>query len=377
MTMGQQYILEVERLGKSFAADGSRAEMWVLEDISFQLAAGQSLGIMGPNGAGKSTLLKILAGIYRPSAGRAILRGRVGAVLELGAGFHPDLSGRENILFAGQLAGMSRRQMRALTDEIIAFSELEDQLDKPLRHYSSGMYLRLAFGTMIHIERDLLLLDEILSVGDAAFQQKCLQKMTDLQQQGCSLLVVSHDLSTLQQLCAQSMLIAGGRLMYSGNTAEALSVYGSQYGYDGQQTFANSRFLSRGSAQCCPAGSEREELTVELSISWRPWESAPEALAVALTDARNILLFSAHIAAADLPVAEQDCTLWWKIPTAHLNGGRYWVNLYIIDKQQPVEYFPKIGSFELPPDHAPHRQLAARFHALHIDTQLDSKNPKV
>jgi lipopolysaccharide transport system ATP-binding protein len=360
------HILEVEKLSKSFAAAGG--QVWVLADISFQLAAGQSLGILGPNGAGKSTLLKILAGIYRPSAGRAILRGRVGAVLELGAGFHPDLSGRENILFAGQLAGMSRRQMRALTEEIIAFSELEEQLDKPLRHYSSGMYLRLAFATIIHIERDLLLLDEILSVGDAAFQQKCLQKLTALQQQGCSLLIVSHDLSTLQQLCARSMVIAGGRLAYEGSTAEALAYYGSHYGYEGQQTFAHSRFLSAGIARCSPAEDADQPLLIEISLCRRPWERTPEALAVALTDARNTLLFSAHIAAADL--AETDCRLRWEIPPGHLNGGHYWINLYMIDQQQPVEYFPKIGSFALPHPSAPQRQLAARFHALHIDTQL-------
>lgn len=375
--MTTDHILEVEKLSKSFAAGGSQEQVWALEAISFRLAAGQSLGILGPNGAGKSTLLKILAGICRPTAGRAILRGRVGAVLELGAGFHPDLSGRENIHFAGQLAGMSRRQMRALTDEIVAFSELEAQLDKPLRHYSSGMYLRLAFATMIHIERDLLLLDEILSVGDAAFRQKCLQKMTTLQQQGCSLLVVSHDLSTLQQLCAQSMVIAGGRLVYEGSTAEALAYYGRHHGYDGQKTFANSRYLSRGTAYCRPASREGEPLIVEISFAWRPGVSAPEALAVALMDARNTLLFSAHIAAADLPGVEQPGNLRWEIPVANLNGGQYRINLYIIDNQNPAEYFPSIGSFELPPDSSPQRQLAARFHALHIDTQLYIYNPTV
>ena len=369
--MTADHILEVEKLSKSFAATGSQGQVWALEDISFRLGAGQSLGIVGPNGAGKSTLLKILAGICRPTAGRAILRGRVGAVLELGAGFHPDLSGRENIHFAGQLAGMSRRQMRALTDEIVAFSELEAQLDKPLRHYSSGMYLRLAFATMIHIERDLLLLDEILSVGDAAFQQKCLQKMTTLQQQGCSLLVVSHDLSTTQQLCARSLVIGGGRLVYEGSTAEALAYYSRHYGYDGQQTFARSRYLLTGTARCRPTSRE-DALVVEFSLGWRPGLSAPEALAVALMDARNTLLFSAHIAAA-----EQACHLRWEIPVGNLNGGHYWINLYIIDQQQPVEYFPKIGSFQLPPASSPQRQLAARFHALHIDTQLYTYNPTV
>jgi homopolymeric O-antigen transport system ATP-binding protein len=200
-------------------------ELWALRDISFEVERGQIVGIIGRNGAGKSTLLKILSRITRPSTGRIEYQGRVSSLLEIGAGFHPDLTGRENIFLNGAILGMARQEILHKLDEMVAFAEVEAFLDTPIKHYSSGMYLRLAFAVAAHLEPDILVIDEVLAVGDAGFQRKCLTKMSAAAGSGRTVLFVSHHLPTVMSLCDRCLLLQEGRLVASGPTADVARVY--------------------------------------------------------------------------------------------------------------------------------------------------------
>lgn len=203
-----------ERFVQTLHRQHSVAEdVWVLKDISFSLLPGATLGIVGQNGAGKSTLLKLCARVLDPTAGAVRVRGRISALLELGVGFHPDLTGRENIYLFGSLVNIPRAEVRRHFDEIVAFSEIERFIDMPVKHYSSGMYLRLAFAAAIHVEADILLLDEVFAVGDARFQQKCLKRIQELQRNGITMLFVSHNAEMVRQMCRQALWIENGRLV--------------------------------------------------------------------------------------------------------------------------------------------------------------------
>jgi lipopolysaccharide transport system ATP-binding protein len=219
-------IVQVRNLSKSYrlgeVAQGSRQRpgretlIWALRDVSFEVLPGEVVGIVGRNGAGKSTLLKILSRIVRPTAGEVDIYGRLGSLLEIGTGFHPDLTGRENVYLNGAIIGMSRSEIRRKFNEIVAFAEVEKFLDTPIKHYSSGMQVRLAFAVAAHFEPEILILDEVLAVGDAAFQQKCYQKMQEVIQEGRTIFFVSHDSSSVQRLCKRALFIESGRLKDDG-----------------------------------------------------------------------------------------------------------------------------------------------------------------
>lgn len=208
--------------------------LWALKDVSFEVREGDVLGVIGRNGAGKSTLLKILSRITEPTSGRITLRGRVASLLEVGTGFHPELTGRENILLNGALLGMSRREIVSKFDEIVAFSEIEKFLDTPVKRYSSGMYVRLAFAVAAHLEPEILIIDEVLAVGDAQFQKKCLGKMNDVAKGGRTVLFVSHNMSAIQSLCNRAVLLSGGRTVKEGPSHEVVSGYLSSVGGSGK-----------------------------------------------------------------------------------------------------------------------------------------------
>jgi lipopolysaccharide transport system ATP-binding protein len=206
--------------------NGDRQTMvWALRDVSFEIYPGEVVGIIGPNGAGKSTLLKILARITRPTTGQADLYGQTGSLLGVGTGFHPDLTGRENIYLNGAILGMDRNEIARKFDEIVAFAEVEDFLDTPAKRYSSGMYLRLGFAIAAHLEPDILLLDEALTVGDAAFQAKCLQKIKDASLEGTTVLFVSHNVYAVGQLCDRAFHIHSGQLQDDGIPEMVVSNY--------------------------------------------------------------------------------------------------------------------------------------------------------
>ena len=199
--------------------------IWALRNVSFEVPRGQIIGIIGPNGAGKSTLLKILSRITDPSEGRVEIHGRVGSLLEVGTGFHPELTGRENTYLSGALLGMRRMEIDRNLDEIIAFAEIEKFADTPVKHYSSGMYVRLAFAVAAHLEPEILIVDEVLAVGDVAFQRKCLNKMEDVRQHGRTILFVSHNMQAITRLCTRAILISHGGIQHDGPAAETAGKY--------------------------------------------------------------------------------------------------------------------------------------------------------
>ncbi len=199
--------------------------IWALEDISFELEKGKVLGVIGRNGAGKSTLLKILSRVTEPTKGIAEIHGRVGSLLEVGTGFHPELTGRENIFLNGAILGMKRAEIERKFDEIVAFSEVEKFIDTPVKRYSSGMYLRLAFAVAAHLEPEILVVDEVLAVGDAEFQRKCLGKMSDVAQEGRTILFVSHNMSAILRLTEETIVLDKGRLIRRAPTSQAVDFY--------------------------------------------------------------------------------------------------------------------------------------------------------
>jgi lipopolysaccharide transport system ATP-binding protein len=216
--------------------DDHAASIWALRDISFEVAQGEAIGIIGRNGAGKSTLLKVLSRITEPTTGRAEIRGRVGSLLEVGTGFHPELTGRENIYLNGAILGMTRNEIRKRFDEIVAFSGVERFLDTPVKRYSSGMQIRLAFSVAAHLEPDILLVDEVLAVGDLEFQRKCLGRMSEVATSGRTVLFVSHNLAAVKRLCGRAILLRNGSVAQEGLVDRVVAAYaeGSADGDVGQ-----------------------------------------------------------------------------------------------------------------------------------------------
>jgi len=230
--LGKRYRIGVSHHGRKSvrealagAAVPLQDTIWALRDVSFDVQRGEAVGIVGGNGAGKSTLLKLLSRITRPTAGRALLHGRVTSLLEIGTGFHPDLTGRENVFLNGAVLGMSRNQIKERFDAIVAFAEVEKFLDTPVKHYSSGMYMRLAFAVAAHLEPEILLLDEVLAVGDAAFQRKSQVAMESIVRRGCTVLLVSHNLQAIANLCSRALFLERGALCADGPPSEVIGRY--------------------------------------------------------------------------------------------------------------------------------------------------------
>jgi lipopolysaccharide transport system ATP-binding protein len=241
--LGKNYVLAHHRVGRKYVAlrdviaEGFKSLFkshepkttseifWALREISFQIPQGEAVGIIGRNGAGKSTLLKLLSRITEPTTGRIEIDGRVASLLEVGTGFHPELTGRENIFLNGAILGMGRLEIKRKFDEIVAFAEIEKFLDTPVKRYSSGMYMRLAFAVAAHLEPEILVIDEVLAVGDAKFQKKCLGKMSEVSKAGRTVLFVSHNMSAVQNLCTRGILLEGGLLTFDGPVADAIERY--------------------------------------------------------------------------------------------------------------------------------------------------------
>ena len=242
--MGNEFAIKVEHVSKRFLIGRQKEvslratlsnlfskqkqnsqEFWALNDVSFEINQGDVVGIIGKNGAGKSTLLKILSEITKPTHGRIEINGRIAALLEVGTGFHPDLTGRENVFLNGTILGMTRKEVRAKFDEIVGFSGVEKFIDTPVKYYSSGMYVRLAFAVAAHLEPEILVIDEVLAVGDAEFQKKCLGKMKDVATNGRTVLFVSHHLGSIRQLCNKGILLDSGRLTKVGEINNVIKAY--------------------------------------------------------------------------------------------------------------------------------------------------------
>lgn len=203
----------------------SSEEFWALKDVSFEVKQGDRLGIIGRNGAGKTTFLKLLSRITEPTTGRIVIKGRVASLLEVGTGFHPELTGRENIFLNGAILGMTKSEIKKKFDEIVDFAEIEKFLDTPVKRYSSGMYVRLAFAVAAHLEPEILIVDEVLAVGDAQFQKKCLGKMEEVGKEGRTIIFVSHNMSAVSTLCNRGIVLSAGKISFEGDTASAVSAY--------------------------------------------------------------------------------------------------------------------------------------------------------
>jgi lipopolysaccharide transport system ATP-binding protein len=247
--VSDNFNASVQRLRKG---PGKPNTIWALRNISFEVRKGQVLGVIGRNGAGKSTLLKILSRVTDPTEGFAEVTGRVGSLLEVGTGFHPELTGRENIFLNGAILGMKNIEIQQRFDEIVAFSEVEQFIDTPVKRYSSGMYLRLAFAVAAHLEPEILVVDEVLAVGDAEFQRKCLGKMSDVAQQGRTVLFVSHNMSAILRLTQEAMVIEKGKLALRARTIQAVDYYLSRgFSQEGQHTWLVDE-IPADAAPFCP-----------------------------------------------------------------------------------------------------------------------------
>lgn len=235
------------RYSVSSEQDQNSKEIWALKDVSFEIKEGETFGIIGGNGAGKSTLLKILSRIIKPTRGYAKLRGRVGSLLEIGTGFHQDLTGRENIFLNGAVLGMRRQEVEKKFDEIIAFADIEEFLDTPVKFYSTGMYARLAFAVAAHLEPEILIVDEVLAVGDAAFQAKCLGKMGNVAESGRTVIFVSHDSASVTRLCKTGLYLQKGAIRKIGNMEEVMA----HYKFDYEATISSESGISRKIEDIC------------------------------------------------------------------------------------------------------------------------------
>jgi homopolymeric O-antigen transport system ATP-binding protein len=224
-TLRDSLVASVKRIGRRHHEKRRHEEIWALDGVSFELAEGEVLGLIGGNGAGKSTLLRILTRITAPTRGEAEIRGRVGSLLEVGTGFHPELTGRENVYLNGAILGMRRREISAKLDEIVEFAGVERFMDTPVKRYSSGMYVRLAFSVAAHLEPEILLVDEVLAVGDAEFQRRCLGRMESLGESGRTVIFVSHNMQTVAQLCDRAILLEQGRVVLDGDSSDVVARY--------------------------------------------------------------------------------------------------------------------------------------------------------
>ena len=225
VVVSQVHRIKERFLSPSLSDSNSQEAFWALQDISFEVKRGDRVGIIGQNGAGKSTLLKIISQITDPTTGFVEMRGRISSLLEVGTGFHPELTGRENIFLNGAVLGMTKREVHRKFDEIAAFAEVEKFLDTPDKHYSSGMYVRLAFSVAAHLEPEILIVDEVLAVGDIAFQKKCLGRIHEISEKGCTILFVSHNIPFVRSICNKGLLFEEGKLVQNGNINDVIEIY--------------------------------------------------------------------------------------------------------------------------------------------------------
>jgi ABC-type polysaccharide/polyol phosphate transport system ATPase subunit len=322
---------------------GGRTEVQdvlALRDVSLTVEPGEAVGLVGRNGSGKSTLLRIVAGIIKPTSGRVEVGGRIGSLLELGAGFHPDFSGRENVFLNGAIYGLKRAQIRERFDEIVAFAELEDAIDRPVRTYSSGMYMRLGFAIAAHLDADILLLDEVFAVGDEAFQRKCFGKIFEFKQGGGTIVFVSHDATQVERLCERAVLLREGRLDFDGPTHDAIVRYRRVLAAeaDPAERAAGLREWGTGEATIASArlvgveGEERQQFLAGEPLSLRLRIEAengiaPPQLQLELRDEAGLLVASDSLDTAAVGWESGTRELRYDVQSLPLSDGRFHLRL--------------------------------------------------
>ena len=340
-------------------------EVWAVRDMSFEIRRGEVVGIIGSNGAGKSTLLKILSRITEPTEGRVRIRGRVASLLEVGTGFHPELTGRENIFLNGAVLGMTRQEIKRKFDEIVAFAEVEKFLDTPVKRYSSGMYVRLAFSVAAHLEAEILLVDEVLAVGDAAFQSRCLGKMGGFAREGRTVLLVSHQMSAIESLCTRCLLVSGGRLLLSGSSRDVTKQYlGMATGerirscrLDGnvrKKSYASARmvevFLSSGDG--VPVSEIQMGSSLAIHVVFRVREPIQPVLGVVVKTGFGFRLFGINnriVAGQTLNEVSTEAVITCQFDRMPLMPGTYYLDLYLGDPFGDIDVVTDAISFEVFP----------------------------
>jgi lipopolysaccharide transport system ATP-binding protein len=356
----------------------SAEEIWVLRDVSFSLEPGVSLGLVGQNGAGKSTLLKLCARVIEPTSGTVRTRGRVSALLELGVGFHPELTGRENVFLYGSLVGIPRAVMHRRFDEIVAFSEIERFIDMPVKFYSSGMYLRLAFAVAIHVEADVLLVDEVFAVGDVSFQQKCIERIRSLQHNGVTTLFVSHNADMVRHMCQQALWIEDGRVVALDAADNVVTAYLEQLAYARARAERQRDTHRWGSREVeitrveflDQAGQVVRRFHTGEAFTARLHYRAPQrveqptfGIAIYRDDDTHVNGPNTRFVNYLIPFIEGDGSIDYSVPQLNLLPGTYELSAVVYDRdiRQAFDHQHRLHSFWVDPNPAVHEQHGAFY----------------
>jgi len=353
-------------------------EFWALRDVSFEIERGETVGLIGHNGAGKSTLLKILSRITPPTNGTMRFRGKVGSLLEVGSGFHPQLTGRDNVYLSGAVLGMDRQEIRRKFDEIVEFSGIGQFIDEPVKHYSSGMYLRLGFSVAAHLDTDILLIDEVLAVGDMAFQEKCLGRMGKVASEGRTIVFVSHNLTAVQALCERAIWLDHGRVSADGATRSVIAQYvgaSSSEGTSGDRHWpAGSGPSAAGielrSAAAYPLVGDRSDVIdvktgfcVELGFTVET-ETPPIDISLQVLNEQGLLVFDAGPGVAPAPWDRGHHRIRCEIPANLLNDGNYRFGLRIHQASEVVLECPEVVSVDILDNHEERMGWYGKWHGV-------------
>jgi lipopolysaccharide transport system ATP-binding protein len=338
----------------------SAGSFWALKDVSFEIGRGEVLGIIGGNGAGKSTLLKVLSRITSPTEGTAEVHGRIGSLLEVGTGFHPELTGRENIYLNGAILGMRKTEIERHFDDIVSFAEVERFVDTPVKHYSSGMYMRLAFSVAAHLDPEILLIDEVLAVGDTAFQKKCLSRMDDVARQGRTILFVSHNLVAVESLCTRVVLLQHGRVGAVGPTREIINRYLSQSGSGAPEELSRKHRNGSGeirftSVEVVPAEPGESPVIragdgFEVRLGYKAsTKILRPTFSIAIFNSMSVQVFGIHTTDLNFEInaIDKDGRIALRIVRPNLMPGRYLLHIAVGDAVNAMRYDHIIDAAEL------------------------------
>lgn len=347
------------KIGEKDHGNRDGETVWALKDINFQVQQGQALGIIGRNGAGKSTLLKLLSRVSAPTSGEIKIKGRIASLLEVGTGFHPELTGRENIYLNGAIMGMNKNEINRKFDEIVDFSGVDKFIDTPVKRYSSGMYVRLAFAVAAHLDPEILVVDEVLAVGDAEFQKKCLGKMSDVASEGRTVLFVSHNMAAIQNLCQRSIFLQGGHQHFDGTTAEAVNkyldtnqehnIFSPKTGQrTGDQTVKIQSFLI---APNPPQTGRPVEFAFELARLDNKSSAITVDVAVAVLSNQNVPIFqlySRHMGQY-FPITPGESIIKVSLESLPLAPGIYHINLWVGSGAVPIDWIQDCFTLSVEP----------------------------
>jgi lipopolysaccharide transport system ATP-binding protein len=342
----------------------AKEEFWALKDVSFQINHGERVGIIGRNGAGKSTLLKILSRITNPTTGMARIKGKTSSLLEVGTGFHPELTGRENIYLNGSILGMSRAEIKRKFDEIVAFAEIEKFLETPVKRYSSGMYVRLAFAVAAHLEPEIMIVDEVLAVGDIQFQQKCFGKMKDAGKEGKTVLFVSHNMGAICELCQRGILLEGGKMLYTGTASETVSKYFDTLHRGGKFTVQNcgrrgglggieisNVWITNSKNEEIQFFSPNEKIYINIKASiglkYKNKDNLEFGMAIDNEIGTRLYTFLSSWINKTFTAQKDEIIVRCILPTVPLIGGKYLVSAVVNHGQEVLDVIEHCASFDI------------------------------